>query len=60
VGIIALAAGLQAYLIAPAPAWQRIALVAGGLCLIIPGTVTDIVGLSTFAAVLLIQKARRR
>ncbi|MBR3880108.1 MAG: TRAP transporter fused permease subunit [Mailhella sp.] len=60
VGLIALASGLQGYLVTNAPIWQRIILVASGLCLIIPGTMTDLGGMGGFAAIFLLQKAMKR
>ena len=58
-GLIALAAGLQGYLLRSAGLWQRAVLVAAGLMLIIPGMVSDLLGLGGFALILLSQKIRR-
>lgn len=58
-GLIALAAGLQGYLLKNASLWQRAVLVAAGLMLIIPGIITDVIGLGGFAFVLLTQKLRQ-
>ena len=58
-GLIALAAGLQGYLLRSAGVWQRAVLVAAGLMLIIPGMVSDLLGLGGFALILLSQKIRR-
>ncbi|MGE0715658.1 MAG: TRAP transporter permease [Alphaproteobacteria bacterium] len=53
VGILALAAALQAYLFgARAQWWQRILLGAGALCLIKPGWITDLVGVALLVVVL--------
>ena len=38
------AAGLHGYFIGPALLWHRIGLVTGGLLLIDPGLVTDVIG----------------
>ena len=43
-GIFGIAAALEGYVVARAPWWQRILLAAGGLCLIDPSLMTDIVG----------------
>ena len=60
VGLVALSSGLQGYLVADAPVWQRVILVVSGLCLIIPGTLTDICGFGGFIAVLMLQKLMKR
>ncbi len=59
IGLIALAAGIQGYLLRIVPSWQRLLLVAGGLMLIIPGLLTDVTGLGIFAGILLIQRYTR-
>jgi TRAP transporter 4TM/12TM fusion protein len=43
-GIILFAAGLHGYLLTATPVWQRAVLLLGGLLLIDPGLVTDIIG----------------
>jgi UPF0716 family protein affecting phage T7 exclusion len=40
--------------------WERIIILAGGLLLIIPGTMTDLVGLGLMALITLIQYYRTR
>ena len=55
VGVVALSAGTQGYLYAPTHALERVALVAGAVVLIAPGTMTDLVGFGLIAAVLLRQ-----
>jgi len=52
-GVILLAAGLHGFLIAHAPLWQRVFLVAAALCLIKPGLYTDLVGGILFATALI-------
>ena len=54
-GIFIVSSGMEGYLLRPMPWWQRILALAGGLCMIIPGIVTDIVGVALIALVLLIQ-----
>ncbi|MEO5763918.1 MAG: TRAP transporter permease [Casimicrobiaceae bacterium] len=56
VGVFCLAAGLQGYLLRPAPWWERAALLAAAILLIKPGLVTDSIGLALLAAVILLQK----
>ena len=60
VGLVALASGMQGYLLAKAPVWQRVILVASGFSLIVPGTLTDLCGFGGFAAVVLLQKMMPR
>ncbi len=56
-GMLSIAAGLMGYLIHDLKWFSRLALVAGGLLMVIPGTVTDLVGLALLVAVFLLQKA---
>ncbi|WP_300298971.1 TRAP transporter permease [Ferrovibrio sp.] len=60
IGCLALAAGLYGYLIRPALMWERALLVAGALCLIKPGLVTDLIGIGLIAVVFIAQKAIAR
>lgn len=50
VGVMALSAALEGYFKTHMPAWQRIPMAIGGLMLIIPETITDIVGIAIVAA----------
>ncbi len=54
-GIFIVSAGMEGYLLRPMPWWQRILALAGGLCMIIPGIVTDIAGVVLIALVVVIQ-----
>jgi TRAP-type uncharacterized transport system fused permease subunit len=54
-GVISLAAGLQGWLLTRANAWMRVLLFGGGLALVYPGLVTDILGLGLIALVVVIQ-----
>ena len=56
-GMLAIAAGLMGYLIRDTKMIARIALVAGGLLMVIPGTVTDLAGLAILVAIFLLEKA---
>lgn len=56
VGVVLLAAGLHGFLLTRASLWQRGLLVLAALVLIMPGTITDAVGLALGAAVLAIQR----
>lgn len=55
IGIFIVSAGMEGYLLRPMPWWQRIIALAGGLCMIIPGLVTDIAGIAMIALVIVIQ-----
>ena len=59
-GMLAIAAGLMGYLIRDTKMIARIALVAGGLLMVIPGTVTDLAGLAILIVILLIQRAENK
>ncbi|MGA7485445.1 MAG: TRAP transporter permease [Xanthobacteraceae bacterium] len=60
VGVVLFAAGLNSYLITLASLWQRLALLAAGLLLIVPGIVTDAIGVALAAMVVMSQIATRR
>ena len=55
VGMVALSSSLIGYLAAPLLMWQRLILGAGGLMMIKPGLLTDIIGIAIFAAILIFQ-----
>ncbi len=59
-GIVMLGAGLIGYLSAPARPWERALLLAGGILLIFPGALSDLIGAGSFVAVLVSQRASRR
>ena len=54
-GIFGVAAGLEGYILRPLNWLLRIACVIGGLTLLIPGTVSDLIGLVLIAGVFVIQ-----
>ena len=56
-GIFGVAAALNGFLYRPLNPLMRIVLVAGGLGMLIPGTLTDVTGLVLVAAVLMYQRA---
>lgn len=56
-GIFGVAAALNGYLFRPIPGLLRLALVIAGLCMMIPGSATDVVGLIVLAAIFLYQRA---
>ena len=55
VGIFAVAAALEGYLMHHMPWYLRLVSLAGGLLLIYPGTVTDILGMALVGLMVLIQ-----
>ena len=55
-GLFGIAAALNGYLYRHIPWILRLVLVAGGLCMMIPGTLTDLAGLVLVAAVIAYQK----
>jgi TRAP-type uncharacterized transport system fused permease subunit len=58
VGIVALGAAMEGYLLREATWYERVLLVATAVDLIIPGLVTDAIGAVLFAAVIFSQKRR--
>lgn len=60
VGVISLAAAIQGWLLTRAALWERLICLASALLLIKPGLVTDLIGLTGLAAVLLHQLATLR
>lgn len=60
IGIFAVSASLEGYLLCNMKWYQRIASLAGGLLLIYPGLVTDVIGISLVAVVLLLQLITRK
>ena len=55
VGIFAVSAALEGYILRPMTWYQRIICAAGGLLLIYPGWVTDLIGLVLVAAMVALQ-----
>ena len=55
VGIFGVSSGLQGYILKEMPWWERIVAIVGGLLLIYPGLVTDIVGLVMVGGMILLQ-----
>ncbi len=60
VGIFAVSASLEGWLIHHMPVWQRVICLAGGLALIYPGIVTDLVGVGLVGAVAAVQFITKR
>ncbi|MBO4954384.1 MAG: TRAP transporter permease [Clostridia bacterium] len=60
VGIYAVSASLEGYLIHSMPWYQRIIIAVGGLLLIYPGVVTDVIGVAIVALIAVIQLLTRK
>ncbi len=60
IGMFLIASGLMGYMIADLNVIYRIVAVVGGLGLVIPGTVTDLIGLGVLAVLLLLQLAAKK
>ena len=60
VGIFAVAAALEGWLLDHMPWYQRLIIAAGGLMLIDPGIVTDFFGLALVAVIVLLQVLTKR
>ena len=58
IGMLGIGTGLTGYFLTDARWYERIALIAGGLGMLIPGTVTDLVGFAVLAAVAFLQNVR--
>ncbi|HOX12473.1 MAG TPA: TRAP transporter permease, partial [Spirochaetales bacterium] len=56
IGMIGVSAGVMGYLIRPMHLWERPILFIGGILMVIPGAVTDAIGLAILVAGFLIQK----
>ena len=59
VGIGAIAAGFQGWVFKRASIVERCLLIAAGVALVLPGTVSDVIGFSAVTAVLALQLLRR-
>lgn len=56
IGIFGVAACLNGYLYKKIPVVLRVAILAGGLCLMYPGTLTDVIGIAVVAIIVVYQK----
>ncbi len=59
-GMIAVSAGVMAYLIHPMLWWERIVFIVGGVLMVMPGTYTDLIGLALVGASVAVQLSRKR
>ena len=60
VGLVGIGAGFIGYLNGRVPMLLRFVSLAGGLCLVIPGTLTDIIGIATIAVVAILTHIANR
>ena len=59
-GMLSIASGLMGYLARNMKWFSRIALIAGGLLMVYPGTVTDLIGLVILVAIFLLQRIENK
>lgn len=59
VGIIGVAAGVNGWFLTNMAWWERLMVAAGGLMLIVPGLVTDAIGIGLVGMVLILQKVKK-
>ncbi|HOV37445.1 MAG TPA: TRAP transporter permease [Spirochaetales bacterium] len=60
VGMLGVGAAMEGYLLGPAKLWERLLYLAGGLLLIDPGFVTDIIGIVLILTAIMLQRIRRK
>ncbi|MBE6662329.1 MAG: TRAP transporter large permease subunit [Ruminococcaceae bacterium] len=60
IGMFGISAGLEGYMLRSLKIYERLLAIAGGLLLVIPGIVTDLVGLLLVALVVVLQLLGRR
>ncbi|MBQ7497398.1 MAG: DUF3394 domain-containing protein, partial [Selenomonas sp.] len=60
IGMVSLSSALIGYLAATCHGWERLVLIVGGLLMINPGLVTDLIGAAMFAAILMLQLRRSK
>ena len=59
-GSYIISAGMEGYMFKHMPWWERIAALAGGLLMIIPGGKTDIMGFAILVAIIILQKVGQK
>ncbi|MBQ2846522.1 MAG: TRAP transporter large permease subunit, partial [Firmicutes bacterium] len=59
IGMYGIATGMEGFMRTLLPVYIRLPLIAAGLCMIIPGTVTDIIGFAVIAMVFILQRAKK-
>ncbi|MBE6020244.1 MAG: TRAP transporter permease [Clostridiales bacterium] len=59
IGMYGIATGMEGFMRTLLPVYIRLPLIAAGLCMIVPGTVTDIIGFAVIALVFIWQRAKK-
>jgi len=60
IGIVGIAVGIEGFFLVRASWYERIAAIAGGILLVIPGLVTDGIGAALLIAVVIVQAGKKR
>ena len=60
VGVFGVAAGLRGYIFSNLRIWQRLVIIVGGLTLVYPGTLTDLIGVVLVVLICLLSRAARQ
>ncbi|KZE39933.1 C4-dicarboxylate ABC transporter [Bhargavaea cecembensis] len=58
IGMAGVSSGLIGYFVSPSSWWERLLLIVGGLCLIDPAMVTNLIGITMIAGIWAIQRKR--
>ena len=59
-GVFGVAAGLRGYIFSNLKIWERLLVIAGGLTLVYPGTLTDLIGIVLVFGVCFLSKAQAK
>ncbi len=59
-GVFSLAAGIEGYLFTESNWWQRVLFIGGGVCLFIPGWLSDVIGLALLALPVIAQWRKKQ
>ncbi len=59
-GMVGISAGLEGYFFGNCKIWERLICIAGGLCMVIPSLLTDMIGLALLAVGIVLQFIRHR
>ena len=60
IGIIGLSAAMEGWMLRSCAPWERLVLLAGGLCLFYPGSITDILGIAGMGGIAIRQYLHNR
>ena len=59
-GVFGVAAGLRGYIFSNLRIWHRLVIIVGGLTLVYPGTITDLIGVVLVVLICLLSRAARQ